>query len=240
MVMSLKVKLLIINPVGVDIWNELTLSYAKQVLSFDVEVVVRNIPGAPPYIETEYEKELVAPLVIKEVVKAGKEGFHGVIINCFDDPGLEGSREVSDIPVFGIGETSLAIALLLGYKIGIISAGREWSTLYKRRVAQLGIEKRVVYISGIEIPILEIRKNIERITSLLTKEIEKAVKEHEVDVVVLGCSGFIGLANTISKVVAIPVIDPTLVTLKVAESLLKLSLKHRKIKSPRLQNLNMI
>ncbi|MEM4863322.1 MAG: aspartate/glutamate racemase family protein [Candidatus Nezhaarchaeales archaeon] len=92
--MSLKVKLLIINPVGVDIWNELTLSYAKQVLSFDVEVVVRNIPGAPPYIETEYEKELVAPLVIKEVVKAGKEGFHGVIINCFDDPGLEGSREV--------------------------------------------------------------------------------------------------------------------------------------------------
>ncbi|MEM0099603.1 MULTISPECIES: hypothetical protein [Thermoprotei] len=46
------------------------------------------MPEEPPYIETEYEKELVAPLVIKEVVKANIEGFHGVIINCFEDPGL--------------------------------------------------------------------------------------------------------------------------------------------------------
>ncbi|MEM1830679.1 MAG: aspartate/glutamate racemase family protein [Desulfurococcaceae archaeon] len=74
-------------------------------------------------------------------------------------------------------------------------------------------------------------KNIEKITSLLIKEIEKAVKELEVDAVVLGCSGFIGLANTVSEAVSVPVVDPTLVIPKVAESF-KLGLKHRKIKSP--------
>ncbi|MEM4762674.1 MAG: hypothetical protein QXH78_01430 [Desulfurococcaceae archaeon] len=61
----------------------------------------------------------------------------------------------------------------MGYKIGIISAGREWSTLYKRRVAQLGIEKRVVYISGIEIPILEIRKTLKELQAYLLKKLKK-------------------------------------------------------------------
>ncbi|MEM0235251.1 aspartate/glutamate racemase family protein [Thermofilum sp.] len=55
-------------------------------------------------------------------------------------------------------------------------------------------------------------------TSLLIKEIEKAVKELEIDAVVLGCSGFIGLANTVSVAVSVPVVDPTLVIPKVAES----------------------
>lgn len=227
----MEVKLLIINPVGVDVWNELTLSYATQVLSPDAKVAVRNIPDAPPYIETEYEKELAAPLVVREVLRASKEGFHGVIINCFDDPGLEASREVSDIPVFGIGETSLMVAMLLGYNVGIVSTGREWSTLYRRRASQLGIEKRVVYISGIEVPILELRKDVDKVVGLLAEEIEKA-KDLGVDVIVLGCGGFIGLADKLSSVTGVPVVDPTLTTLKVAEAFVKLGLRHRKVKSP--------
>lgn len=227
----MEVKLLIINPVGVDVWNELTLSYATQVLSPDAKVAVRNIPDAPPYIETEYEKELAAPLVVREVLRASKEGFHGVIINCFDDPGLEASREVSDIPVFGIGETSLMVAMLLGYNVGIVSTGREWSTLYRRRASQLGIEKRVVYISGIEVPILELRKDVDKVVGLLAEEIEKA-KDLGVDVIVLGCGGFIGLADKLSRVTGVPVVDPTLTTLKVAEAFVKLGLRHRKVKSP--------
>lgn len=227
----MEVKLLIINPVGVDVWNELTLSYATQVLSPDAKVAVRNIPDAPPYIETEYEKELAAPLVVREVLRASKEGFHGVIINCFDDPGLEASREVSDIPVFGIGETSLMVAMLLGYNVGIVSTGREWSTLYRRRASQLGIEKRVVYISGIEVPILELRKDVDKVVGLLAEKIEKA-KDLGVDVIVLGCGGFIGLADKLSSVTGVPVVDPTLTTLKVAEAFVKLGLRHRKVKSP--------
>lgn len=225
-------RLLVINPVGVDVWNNLVLEYARTVISPDVDVVVRHISGAPPFIETEYEKELAAPLVVREVLRANDEGFNGVVINCFDDPGLEASREVSSIPVLGIGETSLAAAMLLGYNIAVISTGREWSAIYRRRASQLGVEKRVVYVSGIDIPILDLRKEIEKVKTLLVKEIERAIRDHGADVAVLGCGGFIGLADELSKVTGIPVIDPTITTLKIAEAIIKLKLKHRKVKSP--------
>lgn len=225
-------KLLVINPVGVEVWNDLVLEYAKQVLSPETSIVVRHIPGAPPFIETDYERELAASLVVKEVVRANREGFNAVVINCFDDPGLEASREVSDILVLGIGETSLSVAMLLGYNIAIVSTGREWRFLYRRRISALGIEKRVVYISSIEIPILDLRKDIEKVKNALLVEVKKAVEDHGADVVVLGCGGFIGLSSELSKQVGVPVVDPTLTTLKVAEAMVKLGLKHRKIKHP--------
>lgn len=229
---SVTLKLLVINPVSVDMWDALVLEYAKEIISPSIEVTVRHIPDAPPFIETEYEKVIAAPLVVREVLRANEEGFSGVIINCFDDPGLEAAREVSNIPTFGIGETSLMVALLLGYNIAIISTGREWPVIYRRRLSELGIERRVVYISSIEVPILDLRKDIEKVKDSLIREIEKAVKNHGADVVVLGCGGFIGLAGELSRATGVPVVDPTLVTIKVAEAFLKLGLKHRKVKSP--------
>jgi len=230
-------KLLVIIPVSVDIWDSVTLEIARKVLSPNTEIVVRHIPDAPPYIETEYEKQLAAPLVVREVIKANKEGFHGIVINCFDDPGLEASREVSDIPVFGIGETSLMVATLLGYNIAIIVPSHGefasiYNIIYRRRTSELGIEKRVVHISRVKIPILDLRKDVELVKTTLLDEIKRAVEEYHVDVVVLGCGGFAGLGGELSKFAGIPVIDPLPTTLKVAEALLELGLRHRKVKTP--------
>lgn len=222
-------RLLIINPVSTSIWNEYVLQYAKSVLSKDIEVEVRSLPKAPPAIESDYDKDLAAPYVVEEVVKANREGFSGVVINCFDDPGLEASREVSDIPILGIGETSMVIALLLGYRIAVISTGGNSRLTYYRKAVALGLEKRVVYTSGVEIPVLSLRKDLDKVKELLLSEIKKAVEIHGAEVIVLGCGGFIGLAEDLSKISGVPVIDPTLVTLKVAESIIRLGLKHSKV-----------
>lgn len=221
-----KHQILVINPVGIDIWNNIVLEYAKSVLSDEFEVKVRNLPKAPPTIECEYDKDLATPYVIEEVLRANKEGFSAVIINCFDDPGLEASREVSAIPVLGIGETAITFALLLGYRIAIISTGENSRVTYYKRAVALGLEKRISYVSGINISVRDLRKDMKKVKELILNEIKKAVEEHDAQVVVLGCGGFIGLAEDLSKECGIPVIDPTLVTLKVAESIVKLRLSH--------------
>ncbi|MCS7111477.1 MAG: aspartate/glutamate racemase family protein [Ignisphaera sp.] len=222
-------RLLIINPVSTSEWNEHVLRFARAVLPEDVEVVVKSLPGAPPAIECEYDRDLAAPHVIGEVVKANREGFNAVIINCFDDPGLEASREISEIPVLGIGETSMVVALLLGYRIAVVSTGRNSVVAYYRRAVALGIEKRIIYTSGIEVPVLSIRRDVGRVRELLLSEIRRAVESYGAEVVVLGCGGFIGLAEELSRVSGVPVVDPTIVTLKMAESIVRLGLKHSKI-----------
>lgn len=227
--MAPALKLLIINPVGTSIWDGYTLQYAKSVLSSDIDVHVRSLPKAPPAIECEYDRDLAAPHVVEEVVKANKEGFNGIVINCFDDPGLEASREVSDVLVLGIGETSLTIALLLGYRVAVISTGRNSRLTYYRKAVALGLEKRVVYTSGIDMPVLSLRKDLDRVKEMLMGEIRRAVDVYGAEVVVLGCGGFIGLAEELSRASGVPVVDPTLVTLKVAESLIKLGVRHSKV-----------
>lgn len=222
-------KLLVVNPVSTSEWNEYVLQYARAVISDDVEVVVRNLPRAPPAIECEYDRDLAAPYVIEEVVRANREGFSGVVINCFDDPGLEASREVSEIPVLGIGETSMVVALLLGYRVAVVSTGRNSVVAYYRRAVELGIERRIVYTSGIEIPVLGIRRDLDRVRELLLSEIRRAVENYGVEVVILGCGGFIGLAEELSRISGVPVIDPTITTLKIAESMVKLGLRHSKV-----------
>ncbi len=222
-------KILIINPVGTDLWNDLTLQAVKEVVNPDTEVIVRSLKGAPPAIECDYDRDLAAPHVVNEVIKASKEGFDAIIINCFDDPGLHAAREVTDVLVLGIGETTITIALLLGYRIAIISTGKHSRNVYYRRAVSLGVADRIAYTSGIDIKVLDLRKDLGKVKSMLIEEISKAVKEYGAEVIVLGCGGFLGLAEELSEELGIPVLDPTLTTVKVAEALITLGLKHSKV-----------
>ncbi len=223
-----QLKMLVLNPVSTDIWNELTLMHVKEVVSPDVYVAVKSLARGPPAIECACDRDLAAPYVVKEVIKASKESFHAIVINCFDDPGLQASREVSESLVLGIGETSITSALLLGHRIAIISTGKHSKTAYYRKALELGFEKRIVYTSGIDVRVLDLRKDLDKVRKALLDEAKMAVNEFAAEVIVLGCGGFIGLSKELSNEIGVPVIDPTLVTVKLAEALIKLGLRHSK------------
>ena len=222
-------KILIINPVGTDFWNKITYENVKRVINPDTVVVVRNLGGAPPAIECDYDKSLASSYVVKEVKKANDEGYDAIIINCFDDPGLEASREISDSLVLGAGETSIYAALNLGFKVGIISTGEESRNLYYRKAIKLGLKDRIVFTSGIKINVLTLRNDLRKTKEELKKEITYAKQNYSSDVIVLGCTGFAGLGKELTKEVGLPVIDPTLITVKLAEAFVKTGLSHSKI-----------
>jgi len=220
------VRILVLNPVATGAWNELTYNYLRKIAHPNTEVVVRNISEGPKVIESVYDRDYAAHYAVREIIKAEEEGFDAVIINCFDDPGLYAVREVTDTLVLGIGETSITTALLLGFRIAIISTGENAKLLYYRRAVELGIDKRIVYTGGIEIGVFDLRSNEGKVMDLLLSEGGKAVEQYGADVIVLGCSGFIGMAEELSERLEVPVIDPTKVTFKVAESLAKIGIKH--------------
>ncbi|MEM4629821.1 MAG: aspartate/glutamate racemase family protein [Zestosphaera sp.] len=60
----------------------------------------------------------------------------------------------------------------------------------------------------------------------LLDEARKAINDFNVEVIVLGCSGLIGLSEELSELLGIPAIDPTLVTVKIAEAMIRLKLRH--------------
>lgn len=221
-------RILVINPVSTSLWDKITYEYLKNAAFPGTEVSVESLSEGPKSIESEYDKSIVARYVVEKIMEAERRGFDAAVINCFDDPGLHAARERVSIPVLGIGETSIITALLLGHRIAIISTGRNTRALYHKKALELGVIDRVAYINGIELGVLEMRKDINTLKKLVVSESKKAIDHYGAEVIVLGCGGFIGLAKEIEKEVNVPVLDPTLVTFKTAEALVSLGLRHSK------------
>jgi allantoin racemase len=58
---------------------------------------------------------------IKQVKQAERDGFDGVIIDCFRDPGLQEARQICEIPVVAVAESSMLLAHLIAGKFAIVA-----------------------------------------------------------------------------------------------------------------------
>ncbi|MEM2522764.1 MAG: aspartate/glutamate racemase family protein [Candidatus Bathyarchaeia archaeon] len=221
------VKILLILPVSTKKWLGKTRKYLLNTLSPDTIVDVINLECAPESIETYYDSVLAAPLVVDAVIRAEKMGYNAVVIGCFEDPGLHASRELVSIPVLGVGETSIIVSSILGRRIAIISTGQNSRAVYERKMMEMGLSEKLAYSSGIAVPVL--RLNEEKLVSkLVIREARKAIQEFNADVIVLGCVGMMGFHMKLKKVLKVPVIDPLLVTVRMAELFSSLCLTHSK------------
>ncbi|MCS7126734.1 MAG: aspartate/glutamate racemase family protein [Aigarchaeota archaeon] len=222
------VRIFVLNPVSTDLWNKITEESLKKIACINTELHVENLEEGPRYIESELDVVSAAPHVVKKVVEAEEKGFDAVVINCFDDPGLDAAREKVSILTLGIGETSIITALQLGYKFAIISTGEKSKASYDLKAHKLGVKSRLAYASGINMRVLELRRDDEQTKKMLLHEAMIAVEKFNAEVIVLGCGGMIGFGEWLSERLMVPVIDPTITTFKIAEALSSINLKHSK------------
>jgi len=227
-------RILAINPIVSDRFEEFDKDFFNRNAHPLFEVDVVNLTYGPASIESHYDDSLAAPFVVQKILDAEKRGFKAAIINCFMDPGLDAAREVASIPVVGAGESAICLALLVGDKFSIIDPGpaRYISRNPTKQVRAMGVESRFVSSRGAGIPVLEIDRDLDTTTRRISDEALKAVKEDGADTIVLGCTGFAGLAPKVQALINAPVIDPALAALKTAETLCQLNLHQSKIAFP--------
>lgn len=182
------------------------LSYLKEIADPGTEVEATQVEVGPPAIESEADAVLAGPDVLRLVREAERDGVDAVIIWCGGDPALAAARELVDIPVIGPGESMTALSMVLGCK-----------------------PCRVVP----EIPVLEMRKDLEKTVEALREEIVERIERREGDVFVLGCLALWGLGKRFRESLGVPILDGAEVSLKMAELVVKLGLRHSRIAYPR-------
>lgn len=110
---NMKHRILLINPIGVDIFDQITVDIAQPYLSSNTEVVCRSLEGVPkkPHLvgAAKFHSQL-----INMVADAADEGFDAVGIACCGDPALQECKGASRIPVTAPFEAVSAIARTLG------------------------------------------------------------------------------------------------------------------------------
>jgi allantoin racemase len=222
------VKIFIINPVSTSIWDELTLKHLNKLAFLETEIEITHLDKGPRSIECELDVVEAAPHVIEKAMEGERKGADAIIINCFDDPGLNAAKERLSTLVFGIGETSIISSLYFGHNIAIISTGTNSKVRLCKKTGELGVSERLVYASGLDIGVLDLRHDEEKVKNMLLNEARKAVESHTAEVIVLGCGGLIGLSQWLSNEIEVTVIDPTATTFKIAEAMATLGIKHSK------------
>ncbi|WP_420097378.1 aspartate/glutamate racemase family protein [Brevibacterium sediminis] len=164
-------------------------------------------------IESEYDEALAAPGILDRIAEAKADGVDGVFITCFGDPSVHAAREVIDVPVVGGYEPAMLTAMSLGEKIGIVTVLPNVLPMLHSLSRRYGIDNRVGAIRVIDLPVLGLEDRQTMLDRLYEQSLD-AIETNEADVLVLGCTGMLGVVRELMDRLAeaghrVPVVDPT-------------------------------
>jgi allantoin racemase len=227
-------RILALNPIISDMFDQFDQEFLSARVDPRFDITVESLESGTETIESEYDDALVAPYVVDKVLSAERRGFHAAIISCFLDPGLAAARESSDIVVVGPGESAMLTSLALGDTFSIIDVGAD---TFKRhtpppRIRKLGLSSRFVSQWGSGITVKSIGGD-EELAQRLTKVAQRLEKEDEPDVIILGCTGLSKVAELVAAKLPVPLVDPQVAALRMAESLVLSGLKHSRRTYPK-------
>jgi len=199
----------------------------------DTEISVTSLDTGPASLESRYEDAMAVPDLVEKVVQAEEDGLDAVISDCMGDTGVEAAREKVSIPVIGPAETSMHIAAMLGHKFSVVTVLDRLIPLVDQRAIRTGLTGKLASVRTVKIPVLELDGR-DRLLNALVDESVKAVREDGAHVIILGCTDMAGVAKDLEErlkkhgISDVPVIDPTVLALKIAEALTDMGLSHSK------------
>jgi allantoin racemase len=203
----------------------------------DLEVTHSMLEKGPASIESEFDEALSIPDTIRRAIEAERAGANAIVIDCMGDPGLASCREAVSIPVLGPCQTSVHAAAMLGHRFSFITVLDRLRPMLDHIVSGYGLSSSYVAFEAINVPVLDLFHDVEKLGMALAEKAIKTVRQDHAGAIVLGCTGFMGLAEVIrAKLLEdgldVPVIDAIPLTIRTADTLVKCGLSHSKTVYP--------
>ncbi len=206
-------KIKVIAPVITDQFNRSIKEEAERFAGSGARIDVENIERGAASIESVYDEVLNAPDVVEAAIRAERDGFDAVFVDCFGDPGVDAARECVAIPVVGGFLPAALTARLLTDRFSIVTVLPNVVPIIRRNTRKLGLEGSIASIRTVNVAVLDLT-DPDALKDTLAVEAEKAVREDGAEGIVLGCTGMLGLAEALQQMLAargfeVPVVDPT-------------------------------
>lgn len=198
-----------------------------------VKVDFSSIDTGTASIECDFEIMLSQPATISKIIEAERQGANAVVIDCMGDPGLAGARECVSIPVLGPMQTAMSVAAMIGHKFSVVTVLKRILPMIGTQAAVYGLTSKLASARAVNIPVLELEKDLDATKRALIAEAERCVVEDGADAIIFGCTGMMGCADAVhegllKKGLDVPVIDPVPTAINVAAALVRAKLSHSK------------
>jgi len=227
--MVMSTKILVINPNTNPKNTKVIEDAVKPYIPTGFQVDVVNPEKGPLGLESYYHNYLAAVEVHKVIVDAEKNGYYGVVIACYGDPGIEAAKELVNIPVVGITEASYALARMLATKFLVVVSAETAVPRQIRYIKSLGIPDVQYAVRPIGLTVLGVMSDRMSAKDLIAKNCKIALKETGSELIVMGCSGFSGLRADLEDQLQVPIIDPVVAGVHICTTLIRMGLAQSKV-----------
>lgn len=198
-------KALVINPnTSAEMTADIEAT-ARRAFTPPWEAVVARAPAGPESLEswTDYHLASVAVLPLLEA----HPDADGVVLACFGDPGLYVLKELCEVPVVGIAEAAISVALLLGGRFGILAAMGRAAALMDSMVRTYGLEARYAGTVSMDMRVLEFERDRPKTLARL-EEAGRALAARGAEVMLLGCAGLTSYVAEAERRLGMTLVDP--------------------------------
>lgn len=120
-------------------------AYIDQVKSSDTEVELRGT-RVGRIDSFRFFETLDWISILDSVLAAEQAGFDAVAIGNILDPALREARSMVDIPVLGLGETSMLTSCMMGSTFALIGVNPHFGGRFEENVAKYGLRDRLASI----------------------------------------------------------------------------------------------
>ena len=224
-------RILVVNPNTTAAMTEKIGRAARAVAAGGTEIIAVNPQDGPVSIEGYYDEAFSVPGLLAEIAKGEALGVSAHIIACFDDTGLEAARSLASAPVIGIGEAAFHLASMLGHRFAVVTTLSRSIAAIETNLLKYGLASRCAKVRACEVPVLALDDPASNASAQVSAEIERAKREDNAEVIVLGCAGMADLAARLSEQHGLPVVDGVASAVKLAEAFGTLGLKTSKIRT---------
>ncbi|MDM8109253.1 aspartate/glutamate racemase family protein [Phascolarctobacterium faecium] len=228
-------KILIINPDYGMTQEEMALRcrILEEYTAPDTQLAMVCPQNSGVELNSALDVVLAAPEIVQLAADGQNAGFDAVVLYCFSDPVIDACREALRIPVIGGAQASCLAALNVCRSFGVILADEARLPEKKLFLHTLGVSpERIGQIAAVNLNGISPWADRETTFKKLLACGQKMMRETHTEAIVLGCLSFLGLAEPLSRVLGIPVIDPAVAAVTTAESIVRQRLFTSKISYP--------
>lgn len=228
-------KILIINPDYGMTQEEMSLRcrILEEYTAPDTQLAMVCPQNSGVELNSALDVVLAAPEIVQLAADGQNAGFDAVILYCFSDPVIDACREALRIPVIGGAQASCLAALNVCRSFGVILADEARLPEKKLFLRTLGVsQERIGQIVAVNLNGISPWADRETTFKKLLACGQKMMRETHTEAIVLGCLSFLGLAEPLSRVLGIPVIDPAIAAVTTAESIVRQRLFTSKVSYP--------
>lgn len=228
-------KILIINPDYGMTQEEIALRcrILEEYTAPDTQLAMVCPQNSGVELNSALDVVLAAPEIVQLAADGQNAGFDAIVLYCFSDPVIDACREALRIPVIGGAQASCLAALNVCRSFGVILADEARLPEKKLFLRTLGISpERIGQIAAVNLNGISPWADRETTFKKLLACGQKMMRETHTEAIVLGCLSFLGLAEPLSRVLGIPVIDPAVAAVTTAESIVRQRLFTSKVSYP--------